>query len=111
MNVFSKKLVEIWLTIMAEMAPVAPVNMVTKYTALMVTSFERLSRGDPVDASTNIGRHAFKNTPEEAGQGIKCDHNQCNMSKTSPGFGKRAEDRNARLRVEGDRPPERFGSL
>ena len=45
------------------------------------------------------------------GWGIKCDHNQCNMSKTSPGFGKRAEDRNARLRVEGDRPPERFGSL
>ena len=52
---------------MAELQPVAPVTQVTKYTALMNGSVARLVAGEPVNVPDNIKRHAFKNTPEEAG--------------------------------------------
>ena len=43
---------------MAEMIAIA---------ALMIASVARLADGEAVDVPSNIQRHAFKNTPEEAG--------------------------------------------
>ena len=43
---------------------------VTRYTALMSVAVEKLARGEAVEVPANIRRHAFKNTPEEVGNGF-----------------------------------------
>ena len=43
---------------------------VTRYTALMSEAVEKLARGEAVEAAANVQRHAFKNTPEEVGNGF-----------------------------------------
>jgi len=43
---------------------------VTRYRALMSVAVEKLARGEAVEVPANIRRHAFKNTPEEVGNGF-----------------------------------------
>ena len=57
---------------MAQLDHITPVASMTKYTALMSGSVARLAEGEAVDVPSNIQRHAFKNTPEEAGYGSFC---------------------------------------
>ena len=60
----------------------------------MSASLARLADREAADVPSNIQRHAFKNTAEEAGHGlyccfcfvIECDHSQGNMSKNICGM-------------------------